>query len=284
MRQRQIKTELLRDEWFLTLTPDEKWFFTYFLISPDISTVGIGQIPEKIISLDTGFETETINQLKKRMQESGKLFFIDNWVCIANFHKHNSMTKSPKVIIGGSNQIEGLPTKVYEFFNKKLKERNTVNLDDYLEVKRRNKIKKQLRKTKPGLMGARLDIEVDRVMGIVDSGKMDWAELVSDSKGTSDYPTPESVRYDDFIEAGTKYKVRPYVLYWFFIKKSTSLKASGRKKANYKAVLFELAPSCIGKRLDRDTKFVAATMFAKDLRGVILTRPQVEEMIIKGNI
>lgn len=284
MRQRQIQTKLLRDEWFSKLTPDEKWFFTYFLVSPDISTVGIGQIPDEVMVIDSGFEIKTVRQLKERMEKQGKLIFKDNWVCIVNFHKHNSMTKSPKVVIGGGRLIEELPDRVYKHFNNKLKELGAeMSLDDYLAIKRRNRARKEVRKKYPSLMGQQLEDKVDQMLGVADSGKVDWA-MFKDNSETSEYPTPESVKYEDFVEIGKKYKVRPYVLYWFYQKKVAKLSARGSRKTDYRALLIDVASSSIGKELDMDTKIVAATMYAKDLKGVMLTRPQVEGMIVRGEL
>lgn len=158
-----------------------------------------------------------------------------------------------------------------------------MSLSNYLEMKRRNRAKKELRKKYPHLMGQQLEDKVDQHLGIVDSGKMDWA-MLKDNSVTSDYPTPESLRYEDFLEVGKKYKVRPYVLYWFFKKKVAKLEARGRDRANYKAMLSDVASASIGKELDMDTKIVAATMYAKELQSVTLTRSQVEGMIVRGEI
>ena len=158
-----------------------------------------------------------------------------------------------------------------------------MSLDDYLAIKRRLKTKRQLRKQYPHLIGQQLEARVDKILGISDSGKMVWAEIKAPKK-TSKYPIPESVKYDDFVEVSEKYRVRPYILYWFYLKKVSKLQASGRKKNNYKGLLLELAPSCIGKELDFDTKIIATTIYAKDLKGVMLTRPQVESMIIEGKL
>lgn len=158
-----------------------------------------------------------------------------------------------------------------------------MSLDDYLEIKRRNRARKELRKKYPSLMGQQLEEKVDKFLGVADSGKVDWA-MFKDNSVTSDYPDPQSVKYDDVVEVAKEFKIRPYMLYWFFMKKVTKLQASGRKKTNYKAVLKEIAPSVIGKELDMDTKIVAATMYAKDLKSVMLTRSQVEGMIIGGEL
>lgn len=158
-----------------------------------------------------------------------------------------------------------------------------MSLDNYLAMKRRNRTKKEVRKQYPNLMGQQLDEKVDHVLGISDSGKMDWAAIQAPVQ-SSDYPTPESVKYEDVVEIAREFRLRPYILYWFFLKKTSKLKASGRSKSDYKALLKELAPSVIGKELDFDTKIVSVTLYAKDLKGVTITRPQAESMIVEGKL
>lgn len=159
-----------------------------------------------------------------------------------------------------------------------------MSLDNYLATKRRNRAKKELRKTRPHLMGQQLEIEVDRVLKIADTGKMDWTKFVDDNSVSSDYPTADSVKYEDVVEIAKEFRLRPYALYWFYLKKVAKLDASGRKKTDYKALLKSLAPSVIGKELDFDTKIVAATMYAKDLKNVMITRSQAESMIMEGKL
>lgn len=159
-----------------------------------------------------------------------------------------------------------------------------MSLNNYLATKRRNRARKELRKQYPSLMGQQLEDKVDRVLGIADTGKMDWTQFTKDNSVTSEHPTADSVKYDDVLEIAKEYRLRPYVLYWFYLKKVAKLDASGRKKTDYKALLKELAPSIIGKELDFDTKIVAATMYAKDLKNVMITRPQAESMIMEGKL
>jgi len=159
-----------------------------------------------------------------------------------------------------------------------------MSLNNYLETKRRNRARKELRKQYPNLMGQQLEDKVDRVLGIADTGKMDWTKFVDNNSKTSDYPTPDSVKYEDVVEIAKEFRLRPYALYWFYLKKIAKLTASGRDKTNYKALLKELAPGVIGKELDFDTKIVAATIYAKDLKDVMITRQQAEAMIMEGKL
>ena len=170
-------------------------------------------------------------------------------------------------------------SKVANYFEEKGAD---MSLDEYLAIKRRNKIKKEVKKKYPNLMGQQLNNKVDHILGISDSGKMDWASFEAPTK-TSDYPDVKSVKYKDLKEVAKEFGVRPYILYWFFLKKISKLQASGRSKNDYKALARDLAPAVIGKELDFDTKIIAATMFAK-LNNVMITRQQAESMILEGKI
>ena len=155
------------------------------------------------------------------------------------------------------------------------------DMDNYLEKRRRNKVKKQLRKQKPYLMGAQLDEEVDRVLGLSDSGKMDWAAIQKTE--VSDYPTPESVTEKDVREVAKAFGLRPYKLYWFFSQKLNKLTATGRKRNDYMAVLKECASAALKKELKDEEKITGVLFFAQ-FTNVTVTRHDAELMLFKGEI
>jgi len=152
---------------------------------------------------------------------------------------------------------------------------------DYLEKRRRNRIKKELRLHKPYLMGALLDQEVDRVLGIADSGRMDWAMArptqILDHASADDV-TPEEVR-----ATAKEFGIRPYQLYWLFLQKVNKFKASGREKHNYLAVLRECAVSTIKKELTGDEKVTAALLFGQ-FASVSITRQEAERLLAEGEL
>ena len=154
-------------------------------------------------------------------------------------------------------------------------------VSDFLEKRRRHKVKKMLRLQKPYLMGAQLDQEVDRVLGIADSGKMDWA--MTKKVETSEYPTPDSIKESHIREIAVKYGIRPYVLYWTFMQKVTKYQASGKEKHNYMAVLKECAATAIKKELKDDEKITAVLLFGQ-FTSVSITRQEAEIMLEQGKI
>ena len=152
---------------------------------------------------------------------------------------------------------------------------------DYLEKRRRNRIKKELRLHKPYLMGALLNQEVDRIMGIADSGRMDWA--MAKKTEILDHPTVGDVTREEVREVAREFGIRPYQLYWMFMSKVTKYKASGREKHNYLAVLRECAASTIKKELTGDEKVTAALLFAQ-FASVIITRQEAEGLLQNGEL
>lgn len=135
---------------------------------------------------------------------------------------------------------------------------------NFAEKKRRQLAKKELRKTKPYLTGWRLEEEVDRVLGVADSGSMDWRLLIEMGKDDNPYSTPESV-YDKLTEVASRYHLREWALYWFYALKVNKLKASGRTKTDYLALLEEAAQSA--KELSYENMVRAVLLHAKDLYG-----------------
>jgi transposase-like protein len=154
---------------------------------------------------------------------------------------------------------------------------------NYLEKRRRYKVKKELRRTKPWLMGDRLEQEVDRVLGIADSGVMDWATLVESGKPTSDYPTKDSIKQEHIRSVAREFGVRPYQLYWFFTQKLNKLDAAGRTKSDYMAVLRECATVTLKKSMSDEEKITAATMFAQ-FANTPISRIDAEIMLDEGKL
>lgn len=152
---------------------------------------------------------------------------------------------------------------------------------NYLDKRRRHKVKKQLRLEKPWLMGTLLEQEVDRILNISDSGRMDWASIKKVE--TSDHPTPESVVEQEVRDTAKLFGVRPFQLYWHFLQKTTKLDASGKVKNNYLAVLRECAVQAIKKELTDEEKIIAILLFGQ-FSHVSVTRQEAERMLMRGEI
>lgn len=151
----------------------------------------------------------------------------------------------------------------------------------YIEKRRRHRVKKQIRLQKPWLMGAQLDQEVDRVLGIADSGRMDWA--ITKKTEVSEHPTPESITENQVRSTAKEFGIRPYQLYWFFMRKVTKLQASGRTKHDYLAVLKETAATALKKNLTDEEKITAALLFGR-FANVSITHQEALAMLEEGTL
>lgn len=156
-----------------------------------------------------------------------------------------------------------------------------MSTSSYLDKRRRRKVKKMVRLQKPYLMGDHLEEEIDRLLGISDSGKMDWA--MTKKNDSSKHPTPDSVTEMELREVADGFGLRPYHLYWFYMKKVTKLQAAGRDKHDYLAVLEDIASEAIKKELSDEEKVTAALLFAQFTR-VTLTRQQALLMVQEGKL
>lgn len=157
-------------------------------------------------------------------------------------------------------------------------------MNDYLVKKRRRELKRQLRLNKPWLMGDRLELEVDRRMGVADSGVMDWVMNIELGKTTSDYPTPESVHKEIESVAG-EFGVRQWQLYWIFKKKVLKLEAGGRKKSDYLALLREIAMNFSNnKPLSDEEKALALVLFSKEVVKDDLSLDRARLLIELGEV
>lgn len=282
MRTRLIQTSITRDEWFISLSLEEQRFWLQMMITERAEICGVFQYSDRDMRYDMEFfSTERLTFLKKRIESDCKAYFYKGWVWMPNFSRHNYFC-SPQQQVAGAKQLHDVQSNFPDVI-KHFQEKGLVmpDVSDYLEKRRRNKIKKQLRLSKPYLMGAQLDQEVDRIMGISDSGVMDWAAIAKTE--VSDHPTPESVTQAEVREVAGQFGIRPYHLYWFYMQKVTKLQAGGRKRNDYLAVLKDCATTALKKELSDEEKITAVLMFGA-FTNVTVTRADAQRMIFKGEL
>lgn len=283
MRSRVISTTIEQDDWFLSLPIEEQRFFLQLLITSRAEMSGIFEYPDRdFLHYMPFLSQERLNLLKKRFEADGKVFFCEGWVWVANFGRHNYFNSPQQQfsIIKQLNDLERRKPAILKYFQEK--GFNMPETDEFVEKRRRNQTKKAVRKAKPWLMGQQLETEVDRVLGVADSGKMDWAAAIKKPEA-SDFPTVESIQQDHVQEVAKEFGLRPYKLYWFFTQKVNKLQATGRSRNDYMALLKECATLALKKELSDEEKKTAAMFWGKFI-GVTVTRQQVELLMFKGEL
>ena len=118
---RCVNTKYWDDTYIISLDPIEKLLFLYFLTNPLTNICGIYEISLRRIAFDTGIDSEMINKILKRFSRDKKIHYVDGWICIINFQKHQIMNIS--IQKGIENSLAKIPKNVLD----KVKRLNELN-------------------------------------------------------------------------------------------------------------------------------------------------------------
>ena len=105
---RYIDSKFWNDSWVVSLKPEQKYFYLYLLTNPECNIAGLYEISVKKICFDTGLEEEKVLELISFLTDAGKLFYVDNYIILRNFLKHQNC-KNGKIRAGIRRVIEEIP-------------------------------------------------------------------------------------------------------------------------------------------------------------------------------
>jgi predicted regulator of amino acid metabolism with ACT domain len=112
-KQRMINTRFWEDGYTSNLDPIEKLLFLYFLTNTSTNICGFYEIPLKKIASDTGIDRDMVLKIIQRFTDDKKIYYIDGWICIKNFVKHQNQ-KSPTVRKGIEVELKNIPKNIAE--------------------------------------------------------------------------------------------------------------------------------------------------------------------------
>jgi hypothetical protein len=141
MKSRYFNTKFWRDSYIDTLDPSEKFAFLHLLTNPETRICGVYELPQRIISSDTGFDSSMIEKIYKRFSRDGKMFYKDGWVCMVNAIKHQSL-RSKSIRQGIKREIEEVPEEIMDYFYKKGGEKYITLVEEALRIEDDKKDKK----------------------------------------------------------------------------------------------------------------------------------------------
>ena len=93
-KQRYINTKFWSDGYVVKLDIIERYLFLYFLTNEHTNIAGIYEVPLEVISRETGIDKEMIDKMMGRF--SGKIYYVDGWVYVKNFARHQAVNESVK--------------------------------------------------------------------------------------------------------------------------------------------------------------------------------------------
>ena len=93
---RQVHTKIWKDNWFLDLQPSHKLFFIYLFTNEMASISGIYELPQRVMSFESGLTPSEIQEAFKEYERAQKAFYENGVVWVVNLRKYHE-TNSPKV-------------------------------------------------------------------------------------------------------------------------------------------------------------------------------------------
>jgi hypothetical protein len=91
---RSVNTHFWNDNYVVNLDPIEKLLFLYLLTNDQTNMLGIYELPLRRIAFDTGIDKDMIVKVFKRFEGSEKVKYIDGYVVLQKFIKHQSYNKN----------------------------------------------------------------------------------------------------------------------------------------------------------------------------------------------
>lgn len=92
-----------------TLKPLDRYLFLYFLTNEHTNIAGIYELPMRTISFESGMSEKKVIESLENL--GGKVYYIEGWVYIKNFQKHQNMA-SDKVMIGVKSEMSKVPKDI----------------------------------------------------------------------------------------------------------------------------------------------------------------------------
>lgn len=115
---RIIQTRFWSDNYTSNLDPIEKLLFLYFLTNSHTEICGVYEIPLKIIAIETGLDKEMVEKILKRFSNDKKVFYIDGWLWVTNFTKHQ--VRNPNIEQGIKRCFNEIPNEITKKIHKLL--------------------------------------------------------------------------------------------------------------------------------------------------------------------
>lgn len=105
-----VNTKFWDDNYVIKLDPTEKLLFLYFLTNPLTDASGVYEIAIKRVAFDTGIDQDMVSQILGRFGEGGKIFYLDGWIYIKNFSRHQVTNEN--MMKGVQRSLKQIPTKI----------------------------------------------------------------------------------------------------------------------------------------------------------------------------
>ena len=117
--QRYISTSFWDDPWVVSLSPDERYLYLYFLTNTLTNIAGIYQISLDRICFDSKFDAEKVKNIICKFENDGKAYFFNNsYIILPKWPKHQRWQSHKKIEVGIKAILISLPMEILSFLKK----------------------------------------------------------------------------------------------------------------------------------------------------------------------
>lgn len=95
-KMRSVNTHFWNDNYVIDCDPIEKLLFLYLITNANTNMLGIFEIHVRKIAFDTGIDKNMVLKIFDRFHKDGKASYIDGYVALHNFTKHQSYNDNMK--------------------------------------------------------------------------------------------------------------------------------------------------------------------------------------------
>jgi len=124
-KQRVINTKFWNDNWIRKINPLDRYLFLYFLTNEHTNISGIYELPIMTMAFETGIDEKELER-SMLLKLEPKVYYIDGWVYIRNFQKHQS-TSSDKVQAGIKVEMSKIPKNIKQKIDTISKDIDTLS-------------------------------------------------------------------------------------------------------------------------------------------------------------
>jgi hypothetical protein len=107
---RSVDTSFWSDPFIEDLTPTQKLLFLYLITNEKTNMLGVYEVSLRKISFETSIKKDDISNALKEFERLGKVKYVDNYVILVNYMKHQNFNTNMKV--SAINKYNELPKEL----------------------------------------------------------------------------------------------------------------------------------------------------------------------------
>jgi hypothetical protein len=114
-KQRYISTSIWSDEWFDSLSVQEKLIYFHLLTNEFTNAAGVYHFSLKQIQVYLGIPREDVQAAIEKFEAAGKAYYFHGYIVIPKWLKHQKISERNKIFLGALSILKNLPDDIKRF-------------------------------------------------------------------------------------------------------------------------------------------------------------------------